>query len=480
MARLSGFELAPSADWRGGRRRAGVAMGPTGLWLAVVDPRPDAPRLVGLHAMPLPGAGNHHLVAETAAALHALWRRARITDRQVLLALASGLETELLDLPPTDPAAWFDAVRAHRGPDESGDPPAVALVPIDRTPARTRLLVAAIAQRRLHAWRRVFGQAGLGLRRLEPFAWCVLRGLVACGDVVPEGRWGLGVVSQGQVWISLWEDTALRLWRAGAAPRVAFDPDGRPPTPDALLSLARTILHAWQYGGGGREATFWVVGDDGESAQALARVLSEGGVPARVPLHAQRGPLAAGGGAALAAMGAAAADGLAFPDRFRTGLSPLRLPPPDLPRKAILAGAAMAFALLLGSVGHWAVGRMAAPLTEERHRLEVTLADLKAAASDVEAGPVAPGAPGWPLEEVLEQVRRSIPKDTWLTAMDVAPDGQVELKGEAKAVKSPLLFTWNLDHVKGWRRVQVARVTELNGIVAFTLKAEVATFGGLR
>jgi hypothetical protein len=458
-----------------------VAVGPTGLWLAAVDPRPDAPRLIGLHALPLHGnAASHHLAAETAGALNALWRRARVSDRQTLLALATGVQTALMDLPPTEPAAWFDAVREQVDPGDAGEAPALALVPVDRTAARTRLLVEAVSSRLLLGWRRMFGQAGLGLRRIEPFPWCVLRGLVACGDIVPEGRWGLGVVSQGRVWISLWEGSSLRLWREGASPRVAFGPEGLPPSPDALFSLARSITAAWQYGGGGRQATFWVVGDDSESAQALARVLAEGGVPARVPLHAQRGPLARGGAAALAAVGAAAADVLAFPERFRTGAAKVRLPEAWVPRRAMLAGMVLGAAILLGGLGHLLLSRQSVKLDDERRRLAVTLADMRAAASDAEAGGITAGAPGWPLEEVLEQVRRAIPKDTWLTAMDVAPDGQVELKGEAKAVKSPLLFTWNLDHVKGWRRVRVARVMEQGGIIAFTLKAEVATTGGLR
>jgi hypothetical protein len=449
--------------------------------MAAVDPRPGAPRLAGLHTLPLPGqASGAQLTQETAGALNALWRRARVTDRQLLLALASGVQTAVVELPPTAPAAWFEALRQQLEPAEPTEVPALALVPLDQTPARTRLLVEAVPSRLLLAWRRVFGQAGLGLQRIEPFAWCVLRGLVACGDVVPAGRWGLGVVSQGRVWISLWEGDALRLWREGAAPRVAFTPEGLPPSPDALMALARSIIAAWQYGGGGRQATFWVAADDTESAQALARVLSESGVPAQVPLHLYRGPLARGGAAALAAVGAAAADGLVFPERFRTAVARARLPEAVRPRRALLAGLILTAAIALGGLGHWLVARHAMRLDEEKRRLEVTLADLQAAASDSEAGVGSALAPGWPLEEVLEQVRRAIPKDTWLTTMDVAPNGEVALKGEAKTPKSPLLFSWNLDHVKGWRRVRVARLVQEGGIIAFTLKADVATAGGGR
>jgi hypothetical protein len=481
MSRPTGLELSPAAEWRGGRRRAGVAVGPAELWMAAVDPRPDSPRLIALHALPLQGhAGSSHLVSETAGALNALWRRARVTDRQTLLALAAGVQTTLIDLPPTDPSGWFDALREGGHAGDPAESPVLAVVPVDSTPARTRLFVESLPNRLLLAWRRIFGQAGLGLRRIEPFAWCVLRGLVACGDIGPEGRWGLGVVSQGRVWIGLWEGDSLRFWREGAAPRVAFTADGLPPSPDALMTLARSITAAWQFGGSGRAATFWVVGDDGESAQALARVLSDGGVPARVPLHATRGPLARGGAAALAAVGAAAADVLAFPNRFRSGVGRKRLVGVDVPRRAVLAGMALMAALAFGGLGHWLVSRQSMGLDEERRRLEVTLADMRAAASDSESEATSTWAAGWPLEEVLEQVRRAIPKDTWLTAMDVLPDGQVELKGEALTAKSPLMFTWNLDHVRGWRRVRVARIVEDGGVIAFTLKAEVSTSGGLR
>src|SRR5690606_19682259 len=128
----------------------------------------------------------------------------------------------------------------------------------------------------------------------------VLRGLVACGDVVPEGRWGLAVISQGRVWISVWEADALILWRESPAPRLdaGLDADD-----GELLTLARTIKAGWRFGGVTTAQELWVVGDDAATAGAVVELLQGENLPAQIPLHARLGPMAKGGATALAALG---------------------------------------------------------------------------------------------------------------------------------------------------------------------------------
>jgi Tfp pilus assembly protein PilN len=144
-------------------------------------------------------------------------------------------------------------------------------------------------------------------------------------------------------------------------------------------------------------------------------------------------------------------------------------------RRPLAAAAVIIAAIGLGGLGHLLLSRESDRLNDEKGRLEATLSDLQAAASEKDADNLAAWAPGWPLEQVLEQVRRNMPADAWLTALDIQQDGQVELKGETRTTRSPLMFSYNLDQVPGWRRVRLARMVDQGGIIGFTVKAAVAT-----
>lgn len=461
MTDWTSLDLVPSPAWRGNGTRTGLAMGPTGLWIAQIDPAPEAPRLTLLQHDPLTGQPG-----KTSAALSAIGQDQQLTQRDVGIALGAGSISGLQDVAPLlpDTALKDDLLRSGLASHAiwAGGPPLLALRVLSRSTARTRLLYAGTSQATQEAWQQCLANAGFQLAGIEPLPLAVLRGLIAVGDLDTSQRWGLAVISQDRCWVSLWSNDELVLWREHPAPPLGSTA-GAEPDPEDLLVLTRTIKAAWRFGGITPDTKLWLIADEPDMANLLQGILQDQNLPVEVPLHARLGPLAAGGAAALAAVGEAAANSLAFP--------PPLWPEPDRPerprwsRKTLTAAAVAAGLLTVGLAGYALLGRSG-------ERVAQSPPPQSPSPTALQLRPITSGTgPGWPLDTILSQVSRQIPQDAWLTALDVREDGRVTLIGEAMAVRSPMLYSWSLTQLPGWQHVRLAELTNQGDTYRFKVEA---------
>lgn len=462
MTDWTSLDLVPSPAWRGNGTRTGLAMGPTGLWIAQIDPTPEAPRLTLLQHEPLP---NHHgPLGPSSTALATIGQDQRLTQRNVGLALGAGSISGLQEVAPLlpDTALKDDLLRSGLASHAiwAGGPPSLAWRVLSRSATKTRLLYAGTSQATQESWQQTLANAGLQLAGIEPLPLAVLRGLIAVGDLDASQRWGLAVISQDRCWVSLWSNDELVLWREHPAPPLGTTA-GTEPDPEDLLVLTRTIKAAWRFGGITPDTKLWLVADEPDMADLLQGILQDQNLPVEVPLHARLGPLAAGGAAALAALGEAAADTLTFP--------PPLWPEPDRPerprpsRKTLTAAAVAAGLLTVGLAGYALLSRSAGRIVQSPQPPSPTALQQR---------PITTGTgPGWPLDTILTQVSLKIPQDTWLTALDVREDGHVTLSGEAMAVRSPMLYSWSLTQLPGWQHVRLAELTNQGDTYRFTVEA---------